>query len=264
MKSIIDLVIILMAIFGQTFGYPISVEENDPEQGDYFEGDIILSPEQKLAIEGNSRNGLIAERYRWPNKTILYRFADGHFDASHKHSILIGMQTIENVSCIRFIPVEITTKTGFINITSEPGCRSNVGYRRRIQNLNLSRGCFRPGTIVHELLHSVGFYHQQSAADRDEFVRIAYENISSGREHNFNKYSSSVVGDFGYAYDYGSIMHYGPKSFSKNGNNTIIPIPNPNVRIGQRDGLSWKDIQKVNAMYKCPVRPKGYFERLRL
>ncbi|XP_055838795.1 seminal metalloprotease 1-like [Episyrphus balteatus] len=256
MKSLVGFVI-FSAIFGLTIGYPTRVER-DPEQGDYFEGDIELSPEQKMAIEGKARNGLIAEQFRWPDKNIFYKFTEGHFDKAHKNHVLRGMQMIEEVSCIRFLPANKSIKT-FINITSlETGCHSAVGFQNKQQNVNfefneLDKGCFRLASIVHEFLHSLGFYHQQSASDRDEFVKIAFENISDGHEHNFEIYNSSVVEDFGVAYDYGSVMHYSSTAFSKNGEKTIIPILDENIEIGQRRGMSAKDIYKLNLMYKCPI-----------
>lgn len=64
----------------------------------------------------------------------------------------------------------------------------------------------------------------QSAYDRDEFVQIMWMHISSGKEHNFNKYSPSEVSHFNQTYDYGSIMHYSVHAFSKNGEQTIVPL----------------------------------------
>ena len=52
-------------------------------------------------------------------------------------------------------------------------------------------------------------------------------------------------------YDYNSVMHYGPYSFSVNGKKTIVPISNPNTKIGQRDGMSPQDIIEINALYDC-------------
>ena len=51
-------------------------------------------------------------------------------------------------------------------------------------------------------------------------------------------------------YDYGSVMHYSKKAFTKNGMLTIVPKPNPNVELGQRIGLSDIDKQELLAVYK--------------
>lgn len=65
------------------------------------------------------------------------------------------------------------------------GCHSAVGRRGGRQALNLQPnepgvGCFRLGTIAHEFLHALGFYHQQSTSDRDNYVDIIWRNIDDG------------------------------------------------------------------------------------
>lgn len=105
-----------------------------------------------------------------------------------------------------------------------------VGMIGGRQNLNLQSnydievGCFRKFTIVHEFLHALGFYHQQSASNRDEYVRIDFDKIQEGTLHNFNKYGWNVISDFGVAYDYGSVLHYGKTAFSIDGSQTIFPL----------------------------------------
>lgn len=119
----------------------------------------------------------------------------------------------------------------------------------------------------------------QSAHDRDEYVTINWENIKVNKTHNFKKYDSFIVEHFNITYDFGSIMHYGPKAFSKDKRfKTIVPHVSfnvffrslqPNLDIycifrkqvggdavlvmGQREELSAKDILKLKAMYKCEM-----------
>lgn len=49
------------------------------------------------------------------------------------------------------------------------------------------------GTVIHEMLHAAGFWHEQSRPDRDAFVSVRWENIEAGKEDNFAKYSSVHV-----------------------------------------------------------------------
>lgn len=121
-----------------------------------------------------------------------------------------------------------------------------------LQLFPVEQGCFRLGTIVHEFLHTLGFYHMQSATERDDFVRIAFEHLTPGTEHNFNKYEADRVSNFGHTYDVTSIMHYSAYGFSKNGYATIIPNDISLINVmGQRVGMSVADIARLNTMYKC-------------
>lgn len=135
------------------------------------------------------------------------------------------MQEYHDRTCVRFRPYT-KNDTNWIEVKSDySGCWSSVGMRTggQVVNLNSPR-CVRHGVAVHELMHAIGFFHQQSSADRDEHVHINWENIREGREMNFKKYNSSAVNDFEVGYDYDSVMHYGAKAFSKNGQRTIEPL----------------------------------------
>jgi len=116
------------------------------------------------------------------------------------------------------------------------------------QALNLARGCMSSGTIQHELLHALAFYHTQSDPQRDSYVRIHTENIRPGHEQNFKKLRANGVTNFGLGYDYDSIMHYGPFAFSKNGKPTIVPLK-ANAKIGEARQLSPKDVETLRRMY---------------
>ncbi|XP_050094471.1 zinc metalloproteinase nas-13-like [Anopheles aquasalis] len=220
-----------------------------------YEGDMVLTEEQERAVLGNRRNGLIATSYRWKDNTVSVQIVEEDFTPEQVEHIRRGMRLLESVSCLRFVP-RTAADTNYVKVIgTDSGCYSYVGQVGGEQLLNLQpydvdTGCFRLATIQHEFLHALGFYHQQSASDRDDFVDIVWDNIEEGKEHNFNIYPSTTVTDFNVRYDYGSVMHYGATAFSKNGKDTIVP-KDPNAVIGQRVGLSERDISKLNHMYGC-------------
>lgn len=86
------------------------------------------------------------------------------------------MQEYHDRTCVRFRPYN-KNDTNWIEIRSDfGGCWSSVGMRDegQVVNLNAPR-CVRHGVVVHELMHAAGFFHQQSAANRDEHVNIIWE-----------------------------------------------------------------------------------------
>lgn len=80
----------------------------------------------------------------------------------------------------------------------------------------------------------------------------AYEKfvlMNAGNWIQFGK--NDELKSFGQPYDYGSIMHYGPKYFAKNRKVYTIRARDPSIHIGQRDELSEFDIRKLNILYNC-------------
>lgn len=231
----------------------IQFEQNPEEIGGFFEGDLDLSEEQFLALR--ARNGLISKSRRWPNKTVLYKIGP-EFDSARQSRILDAIKILESKSCLRFKEATASDKY-YINITgTSTGCHSQVGFHEKVRRMNLEMhpldtGCFRVGSILHEFLHTLGFYHQQSASDREGYVKIIEENIQPGMEDNFQQQSDTE--NFGIPYDYDSVLHYSSLAFSKNGKKTIVTL-DPKAEIGQRQGLSVKDIDKLNIMYLCPIQ----------
>jgi len=254
MKRIVFCSVGIILIASYCLAAPIQHHiEDDPElTAGYVEGDMV--------IDDLNRNVLINEAKRWPGKTVRYIITEGHFSPEHIDFIKRGLKIIEEATCVRFEEAQPDDKY-YVSVTSNgDGCFSNVGFANTKQRLNLQiypvgTGCFRMGTIVHEFMHTLGIYHQQSASNRDDYVRIAEENIQENRLHNFNKYSKTEVDDFNQEYDYGSVMHYSAYAFTKNGEMTIIP-KNPNISsdiMGQRRSMSKSDINKINSMYRCRI-----------
>ena len=84
-------------------------------------------------------------------------------------------------------------------------------------------------TPVHELLHTLGFVHEHTRPDRDNFVEVNMENIKPGKEGNFAKrkqgysdyFKKGSVNTENSPYDVLSLLHYGPQDFSKNDEDVI-------------------------------------------
>ncbi|XP_053356461.1 high choriolytic enzyme 1-like isoform X1 [Clarias gariepinus] len=211
-----------------------------------IEGDIAVYDDNGRNADPCTSTGCM-----WPKSSdgkvyIPYKIANQYTDRE-REIIERGLASFSSITCIRFIPR--SSERDYISIESLSGCYSKVGRVGYAQTLSLARsGCVYHDTVQHELLHALGFNHEQTRNDRDSYIRVAWENIMEGKEHNFNKKATLNQGT---AYDYNSVMQYHKTAFSKNGQPTMIPIPDPNVPFGTAKEMSQNDILRLNRLYQC-------------
>ncbi|KAH8293079.1 hypothetical protein KR044_000942, partial [Drosophila immigrans] len=210
------------------------------------QNEMRLTAAQVKHLNGNAnyRNALTWSDYYWPNSTLVYSVGKGM--AFTDYLLVMGaMADISAKTCVKFRRTH-NPKEPQVNLQRvDAGCWSHIGYLGEWQTLNLGNGCMQRGVIQHELLHSLALLHMQNDPRRDQYVRINSQNIQEAEKHNFRIYPST---DFKLGYDYASLMHYGAFAFSKNGKATIVPLQR-GVKIGQRVGLSPKDVLKLIKMY---------------
>ena len=68
------------------------------------------------------------------------------------------------------------------------GCYAQIPYRTGGGRLEIGlqqSGCVYLSIVVHELLHSLGFSHEQNRPDRDQYVDMHWDNIKAGGAGQF-------------------------------------------------------------------------------
>lgn len=237
-------------------------------QGEHYDQvDMKLTKEQRATFKSmNSKSRKKRSLYdkfynvRWSEAVVPVTFSSKFSDAE-KATINEAMRTIESVSCVRF--KEYTpglVPLNHIYINKGTGCWSYVGGNMGRQELSLGFRCVHTDTAIHELLHALGFFHEQSRPDRDQYVTINTENIRPGYEEDFEISGISHEDGLGVKYDPESIMHFGRFAFSKNRRSlpTIVWKSDPNRQLGGKK-MTVSDILQLNLYYEC----KGYTKTTR-
>ena len=215
-----------------------------------IEGDIVLGPsilysgeiQQAVVIDGDS--------YRWNNGIIPYTIENGHPKSG---LIQQAIQHIHEQTNLRLVPR--SGQNDYVSFVTGDGCSSRVGKCGGKQRINIGSCGF--GSIVHEILHTAGVWHEQSREDRNDHITILWDNIKEDKKHNFERHVSDGI-DIA-DYDCSSIMHYSAYAFSKNSQPTII---SSNCEtFGQRSGMSVRDIAAINELYPGTV-PENLTNRL--
>ncbi|KAK6750078.1 hypothetical protein RB195_002208 [Necator americanus] len=220
-------------------------------QGDIdgIDADLFRQPEGFVFF-----NALKNKQLTWKDGIIPY-VMDPAFSHHEVKLLEKAFASYHKNTCIRFQPRN--DEEDYLNIVKGFGCYSQVGRTGGKQEISLGRGCLFHEIIVHELMHSVGFWHEHSRADRDEHIHIRWDNILPGMRSQFDKISASLQDTQGEKYDYRSIMHYDSTAFSRNGRNTIEPVQEGFTEvIGSATDLSHLDIVKINKLYQCASKRK--------
>ncbi len=215
------------------------------------EGDMLLGPapskDSAIAARGS---GVSIIANRWHDGLIPFQFSTRLNDPDLISRIYQAVAHWNDKSSVRL--VERTSENAaifadYLEFTEGGSCASYVGRLSGKQEIWASSNC-STGSLIHEIGHAIGLLHEHTRNDRDQHILINYENILGGKEHNFAIPSTNAA-DLG-DYDYGSIMHYGTGSFSKNGAPTISPVADTSgIKVGQRNQLSEGDLQAVDLLY---------------
>ncbi|XP_044052632.1 low choriolytic enzyme-like isoform X2 [Siniperca chuatsi] len=231
------------------FSVSTLLEKANINVGKNFDEPLVMFGDIAMPTGLQNADPCTARGCLWPKATdgnvyVPYRISN-QYSQRETDTIIRGLRSFAESTCIRFTP--LNSQEDFVDIQSLSGCYSFVGRRGNGQTVSLSRqGCVFQQIVQHELLHALGFNHEQTRSDRDEHVRILLQNVIPGMEHNFRRINTRNLGT---PYDYNSVMHYGRFAFSSNREPTIVPIPDSNVAIGRATQMSPIDILRVNRLY---------------
>ncbi|KAF0290385.1 Blastula protease 10 [Amphibalanus amphitrite] len=223
---------------------PLNVTLPDGTVRELFEGDILLSKEQRL-----SRKGLLSQT--WTNGVVPFVITSS--SSSESSVILAAIAHWEAVTCITFQQKPESYSGGpHVRFIKSDGCWSAMGMTNSSsgQLLSVGDGCQYLGVVAHEIGHAIGFFHEQSRGDRGSHVTVVWDNIKSDMAFNFRIETAAQW--LGVPYDLGSLMHYGGFGFTSNGFPTIVTndILQSGL-IGNLEGLSHRDKHLASLMYLC-------------
>lgn len=217
------------------------------------EGDIALDHIAQLLPETGRQPGGTLDylQYLWPKVgsayQIPYMIDPASGDAANINSAVATYNSIF-AGIIQWVP--FTTQTDYVDFDLDPNDTSGVGnsYIGRVGGKQLiwgSGACTVP-TLLHEMGHATGMWHEQSRPDRNNYVNVLFSNMIDVEQSDsvlqFDDMQTPTL------YDWSSLMHYGAWNFTKNGSPTLESIP-AGMPLSNNTGYSAGDIDGIKRLY---------------
>ncbi len=221
--------------------------------------------ENQIKVAGSALKLLSRSAYAWPKGLIPYTIdSDLEWQRPLIEGAMVEWSEKTNIEFVDYnlnrerikdtFGTDVVWRIHIIRDNSG-GSASYVGLRKysiegleNAQPLWLSEKA-RHETVLHELGHVIGLWHEHNRPDRDQYVKIFKQHVKEERLDNFHIGNGQMVGD----YDHQSIMHYSSSIFSNNGHPTFQALDTIHISqrayVGRSKHISQGDIEAVNAIY---------------
>ena len=219
----------------------------------FFVNDIVFPRNliDSLMNHKGTRSSVIGDYLHfWPYNKVPYEI-EGNLDNLDLSMINDAMQTISENCYITFVRASSKDRHKIvIRVDNAAGLYSDyIGMNPNgFNRIHLEKYRYIKGNVIHELMHCLGFYHEQCRMDRDDYITILWDNMitTSHIRYQYKKRDKNGY-DLG-TLDTESIMMYDSKDGSKDGSDVML-LKNGKYIEKQRDHLSAGDIAGLNFLY---------------
>ena len=207
-------------------------------------GDSILG---KPSSDFNERSGITEMQHPrfWEQGMVPYVIKD---DVTNSEQIKKAIEIFHSQTTVRFVPYE-GQGDAVVFLKGEENCYSYLGRTGGLQPIFLSEKC-SAREIAHEMMHVLGFIHEQSRTDRDQAVEIIWENIEEKYQAQFAMVPEVFMDAyFNSPFDTSSIMMYDSHAFAKSKELETIKLKSGEYFKINKGILSASDVERVNRLY---------------
>ena len=209
-------------------------------------GDVILGTLQPGAKIKTGRYKTNRTRL-WDSPYIPYAF---HKDLKNRGAVEQAINYFNNNTPIQFVPFQGQEDAVIFRHVKEH-CFSYLGRVGGHQSILISNQC-QKGHIIHEIMHALGFVHEQSRTDRDNYVEIKWENIQEKYLSQFALVPEGLIHEYTgsvFDFNYKSIMLYKANAFAKKSDLKTMTSKTQDLIEPYENELSAIDKERLEYLY---------------
>ena len=208
-------------------------------------GDIIvITVEEAENLDPGNPIITLKSPSLWPDGLIPFKI---NVKGKLARNVKRAMETIEKSTGIRFRLRK--NEKNYVEFTyGKENCNSNLGMIGGRQKITLTNPC-NTTAILHEMMHTLGFMHEQNREDRDNYLMILWENILVGHEVQFKIIPHQFIDYSNFEFDMNSIMLYAGNSFTNSSEEYTILTSSGDAYEHNPTGLSMEDIGRIREVY---------------
>jgi hypothetical protein len=207
-------------------------------------GDIVLGKplDENVPDEGFAES---PKPQKW-NSEIPYLISP---DLENPEPVYKVVEYFNENTPIHFVPAAENARDAIVFEPTDEHCFSYLGRIGGHQPVYLSKNCFEP-EITHEIMHVLGFVHEQSRPDRAQYLTIHWDRIEEDKKPQFLVVPEELAGHVrSRPFDYNSVMLYRPTAFAKNAGEVTLESTTEQIVDPVRTGLSAEDMERIRKIY---------------
>lgn len=210
--------------------------------------DMLLGRVEEGVEEGLTYKSRPKPVSLWQNSEVFYGFSKD-LPEDLKQRALRAIEYFNSETNLRFTPLDTNLDPDAVVFTynEKLPCSSFVGKVGGYQPIFLNSKCSF-SDVLHEIMHSLGFVHEQQRWDRDDYIEVLWENIDQKHQINFALLPDNFGVKADFQFSYNSIMMYSDVAFAKPGTKSIKFL-NKYEKINKLNALSNIDKKRLELIY---------------
>lgn len=209
-----------------------------------YQGDVLIGDKNDLPELMKNRVVKRGRPSKWPGGRIPFVLDER---LHHPDKVLEAIEYLNLMTHVKFI--KKANQKDYVLITpGDQDCYSYAGKIGGEQEIFLTSHC-GVKEILHEMMHTLGFMHEQTREDRDQYVEVLWDNIDEINHLQFKKIPNDFLGLTGRPFDFESIMLYDSYVFARSRQEPAMLTSSGDIIPESNALLSQEDIERVNLAY---------------